>query len=235
MTKIHSTVRAISVLSIAGVFAAVIIVASYLAAQTTISNKTTPNESQIAVRIVAEGTTRGAVACARCHGFDGASDGSGAFPRLDGQSAPYLADQLRRFASGDRQNALMQPIAKALKDDEIGAVAQYYAHVHTVPLPSRPVPAQLRDRGKQVAEVGDLSVRVQACESCHGPNGEGEPVSGVPYLGGQYSHYIGVQIQMFRQGYRKSQQMIVPAHNLSEQDITAVAAYFEQAPRPAVK
>jgi cytochrome c553 len=235
MTKIHSTVRAMSVLSIARVFAAVIIVASYLAAQTTISNKTTPNESQIAVRIVAEGTTRGAVACARCHGFDGASDGSGAFPRLDGQSAPYLADQLRRFASGDRQNALMQPIAKALKDDEIGAVAQYYAHVHTVPLPSRPVPAQLRDRGKQVAEVGDLSVRVQACESCHGPNGEGEPVSGVPYLGGQYSHYIGVQIQMFRQGYRKSQQMIVPAHNLSEQDITAVAAYFEQAPRPAVK
>jgi|SRR5271154_1962464 len=235
MTKIHSTVRPMSVLSIARVFAAVIIVASYLAAQTTISNKTTPNESQIAVRIVAEGTTRGAVACARCHGFDGASDGSGAFPRLDGQSAPYLADQLRRFASGDRQNALMQPIAKALKDDEIGAVAQYYAHVHTVPLPSRPVPAQLRDRGKQVAEVGDLSVRVQACESCHGPNGEGEPVSGVPYLGGQYSHYIGVQIQMFRQGYRKSQQMIVPAHNLSEQDITAVAAYFEQAPRPAVK
>lgn len=189
----------------------------------------------MAVQIVAEGTTRGAVACARCHGFDGASDGSGAFPRLDGQSAQYLADQLRRFASGDRQNALMQPIAKALKDDEINAVAQYYANVHAVPLPSRPVPAQLHDRGKQVAEVGDLSVRVQACESCHGPNGEGEPVSGVPYLGGQYSHYITVQIRMFRQGYRKSQQMIVPAHNLSEQDITAVAAYFEQASAPAVK
>ena len=240
MTKIHSTVRVKSVLSMAVVFVAIIIVASYPAAQTSVSNKTIPNksisnESQIAVRIVAEGTTRGAVACARCHGFDGASDGSGAFPRLDGQSAQYLADQLRRFASGDRQNALMQPIAKALKDDEIGAVAQYYANVHTVPLPSRPVPAQLRDRGKQVAEVGDLSVRVQACESCHGPNGEGEPVSGVPYLGGQYSHYISLQIQMFRQGYRKSQQMIVPAHNLSEQDITAVAAYFEQASRPAVK
>ena len=75
----------------------------------------------------------------------------------------------------------------------------------------------------------------QGCESCHGPNGEGEPVSGVPYLGGQYSHYISVQIQMFRQGYRKSQQMIVPAHNLSEQDIIALADYFEQALRPPVK
>jgi cytochrome c553 len=235
MMKIHSTVRTMFVHLVAG-----LIVVSYLAAQTTTLNKTTSNksisnESQMAVRIVAEGTTRGAVACARCHGFDGASDGSGAFPRLDGQSPLYLAEQLRHFASGARQNALMQPIAKGLKDDEIEAVAEYYASVRTVHLPSRPVPAQLRDRGKQVAEVGDLSVRVQACESCHGPNGEGEPISGVPYLGGQYSHYIKVQIQMFRQGYRKSQQMFVPAHNLNEQDVLAVADYFEQASRPAVK
>jgi cytochrome c553 len=235
MTKIHSTVRTIFVLVAAGV-----VVASYLAAQTAISNKTTPNKStsnksQMAVRIVAEGTTRGAVACARCHGFDGVSDGSGAFPRLDGQSAQYLAEQLRHFASGRRQNALMQPIARGLNDDEIDAVAQYYASLHAVTLPSRPLPAGLRDRGKQVAEVGDSSVRVQACESCHGPNGEGEPISGVPYLCGQYSHYISAQIQMFRQGYRKSQQMFVPAHNLNEQDIIAVAGYFEQISRPAVR
>src|SRR5271169_5546680 len=137
MTKTHSIVRTMFVLLVAG-----LIVASYLAAQTaipnkTISNKSISNKSQIAVRIVAEGTTRGAVACARCHGFDGASDGSGAFPRLDGQSAQYLAEQLRHFASGARQNALMQPIAKGLKDDEIEAVSQYYASVHTVSFPSR--------------------------------------------------------------------------------------------------
>src|ERR1700690_348093 len=235
MTKTHSTVRTMFVLLVAG-----IIVASYLAAQTATPNKTTPNKptsnkSQIGAQIVAQGTARGAVACARCHGFDGASDGSGAFPRLDGQSAQYLAEQLRHFASGHRQNALMQPIAKGLKDDEIEAVSQYYASLHTVPFSSRPVSEQLRTLGEQVAEVGDLSVRVQACESCHGPNGEGMSISGVPYLGGQYSHYIRVQIQMFRQGYRKSQQMFVPAHSLSEQDIIPVADYFEQASRPAVK
>jgi cytochrome c553 len=240
MTNIHKTVRTVFVLVVAG-----IVVASYLAAQTAISsraipNKPTPNKSisnksTIGAQVVAQGTTRGAVACARCHGFDGASDGSGAFPRLDGQSSQYLAQQLRHFASGARQNALMQPIAKGLKDDEIDAVAQYYANLHPVPFPPRPVSEQVRDLGKQVAEVGDLSARVQACESCHGPNGEGEPIAGVPYLGGQYNHYIRIQIRMFRQGYRKSEQMLVPAHNLSEQDIVAVAAYFEQAPRPAVK
>jgi len=229
MMKIHSTVR-IFLLVVAG-----IIVASCVAAQSGTPNKSISNKSQLAVQIVAQGTTRGAVACTRCHGFDGASDGSGAFPRLDGQSPQYLAEQLRHFASGHRQNALMQPIAKGLNDDEIDAVAQYYASLHAVSFPSHSVPEQLRDRGKQVAEVGDLSVRVQACESCHGPNGEGELISGVPYLGGQYSHYISVQIQMFRQGYRKSQQMFVPAHNLNEQDIIAVADYFEQASRAAGK
>jgi len=235
MMKIHSTERTMFVLVVAG-----IVVASYLAAQTSIPNKPTPNKSisnksQMGAQIVAQGTARGSVACARCHGFDGASDGSGAFPRLDGQSPQYLAEQLRHFASGARQNALMQPIARGLKDDEIAAVAQYYASLHAVSFPPRPVSEKVRDLGKQVAEVGDSSVRVQACESCHGPNGEGEPFTGVPYLGGQYSHYIRLQIQTFRQGYRKSEQMLIPAHNLSEQDIIAVADYFEQESRPAVK
>src|SRR5271155_2515049 len=98
MMKIHSTVRTTFVLVVAG-----IVVPSYLAAQTSIPTKPTPNKSQGGAQIVAQGTTRGAVACARCHGFDGASDGSGAFPRLDGQFAQYLAEQLRHFASGHRQ------------------------------------------------------------------------------------------------------------------------------------
>jgi len=180
-------------------------------------------------QIVAQGTTSGAIACARCHGFDGLADGSGAFPKLAGQFPQYLAKQLKAYASGTRQNAIMEPIAKALKDTEIDSVAQYYAGLHLSTLPPRPVAAQLVARGEQLAKLGDLGSRVQACESCHGPNGHGEPPT-VPYLAGQYAHYITVQIQMFRDGNRKSQQMQDPAHSLREQDIAAVAAYFEQAP-----
>ena len=189
---------------------------------------------QLGAQIVAQGTTNGAIACARCHGFDGEADGSGAFPKLAGQFPQYLAKQLRSYASGARQNALMQPIAKGLKDAEIDSVAQYYASLHPSTLPSRPVAAQLVARGEQLAKLGDLNLRIQACESCHGPNGQGEPPA-VPYLAGQYSHYIDVQIQMFRQGIRKSQQMESPAHSLHEADIAAVAAYFERASRNGAK
>jgi len=194
-----------------------------------------PTDSpQPAVQIVAQGTANGAIACARCHGFDGQADGSGAFPKLAGQFPQYLAKQLRAYASGTRQNALMQPIAKGLNDAEIDSVAQYYASLQPSTLPSRTGPAQLVARGQQLAKVGDLNLRVQACESCHGPNGQGEPPA-VPYLTGQYGHYINVQIQLFRQGTRKSQQMQDPSHALREQDIAAVAAYFEQASRPRAK
>src|SRR5271156_1911279 len=189
---------------------------------------------QLGAQIVAQGTASGAIACARCHGFDGQADGSGAFPKLAGQFPQYLAKQLRAYASGTRQNALMQPIAKGLKDAEIDSVANYYASLRPSTLPSRPVAAQLVARGEQLAKLGDLNLRVQACESCHGPNGQGEPPA-VPYLAGQYGHYITIQIQMFRQGIRKSQQMEDPAHSLREPDITAVAAYFERASRPGAK
>src|ERR1700758_4289406 len=52
--------------------------------------------------IAAQGTPTGAPPCAQCHAFNGVSDATGAVPRLAGQSAYYLANQLRHFFSGGR-------------------------------------------------------------------------------------------------------------------------------------
>jgi cytochrome c553 len=79
--------------------------------------------------IVAHGTSAGAVACARCHGFDGLSDSSGAFPILSNQSADYLSKQLRDFSSGTRLNAIMTPIEGPQRrgDRRGGAVLRHRA------------------------------------------------------------------------------------------------------------
>lgn len=189
--------------------------------------------SKLGASIVSQGTSRGAVACARCHGYDGASDGSGAFPALGGQPAPYLVAQLQHYAEGRRQNAIMQSIANGLTAEEIESVAQYYSAVHAV-APQRQNSSQLVTRGQQLALTGDSEARVQACISCHGPKGQGESPD-VPYLAGQYGHYIKVQIQMFRLGYRKSAQMKDVAHELPDQHLDAIAAYFDQLPLPSHK
>jgi cytochrome c553 len=191
---------------------------------------TTPRGAEI----VAQGTSTGAVACARCHGFDGLSDGSGAFPILANQHADYLSRQLRDFASGTRLNAIMTPIAKALTGEEIDAGAQYYATVHatTVPPPARS--PEFITRGEALATTGDMARQVLPCAACHGAQGVGEPPV-TPYLAGQYGQYVVSQMVMFNRGYRKNALMSTEAHNLAEGDYEALGAYFEGLPRPSAE
>ncbi len=179
--------------------------------------------------IVAQGTAAGAPPCAQCHAFNGVSDASGAFPRLAGQSAYYLAGQLRDFASGVRASAIMSPIAKALSPDDIADVAAYFAGVNAPFLPLKAADAALVKRGEELAKVGSAERRIQNCDNCHGPDGAGEPPA-IPYLAGQYAHYIAFTLQMWRQGFRKNSPdaMGVIANKLDDQEIAAVAAYYQQ-------
>jgi cytochrome c553 len=63
-------------------------------------------------------------ACATCHGADGAGR-EGAFPRLAGQHAKYVAKQLHYIQSLTRSAPVMHGIVKELKSPEIDAVAAY--------------------------------------------------------------------------------------------------------------
>lgn len=65
--------------------------------------------------------------CSQCHG--GGDTSGAAIPRLAGQSAQYIADQLAAWREGDRANGplnVMEQIAKAMTVEEIKAVALYY-------------------------------------------------------------------------------------------------------------
>jgi cytochrome c553 len=179
--------------------------------------------------IVTQGTASGAPACAQCHAFDGASDGSGAFPRLAGQSSYYLSNQMRAFTSGIRDNAVMSPIAKALSPDDIADVSAYYAGV-SAPFPPLPTAdAALVKRGQELAKVGSAAKDIPACDNCHGPGGVGEPPA-IPYLAGQYDRYIASELHMWQRGFRSSspEAMAQIAKRLDDQDIAALAAYYQQ-------
>jgi cytochrome c553 len=179
--------------------------------------------------IAAQGVGAGAPPCAQCHAYNGASDGSGAFPRIAGQSAFYLAEQLRDYASGVRANAVMTPIAKALSSEDTADVAAYYAGVTAAFLPLKSGEPTLVRRGEQLAKVGDEAKDLQSCNNCHGPGGAGEPPA-IPYLGGQYAPYIASQLTMWKRGFRKNSPdaMADVARRLDDQETAAVAAYFQQ-------
>jgi len=66
--------------------------------------------------------------CSACHGADANSPIMPAYPRLAGQNAPYLAQQLKDIKSGARnhgQTMLMKGILAGVSDDEINAIADW--------------------------------------------------------------------------------------------------------------
>ncbi len=73
--------------------------------------------------------SQGLPACVQCHAADGGGVGEH-FPPLIGQSAIYLANQLRAWKTGTRHNdplGLMQGVAAQLSEADIDAVTAWYA------------------------------------------------------------------------------------------------------------
>jgi cytochrome c553 len=71
--------------------------------------------------------------CMACHGPAGIS-GAPTFPNLAGQKAGYLEAQLKAFKAKTRTNSFMNPIAAQLGDDDIHALAMYWASLPATPI-----------------------------------------------------------------------------------------------------
>ena len=170
-----------------------------------------------------------AAPCMTCHGANGEGMAISNFPRLAGASEYYIRKQLEDFKSGKRQQAVMQPMAAGLNDQQILDVSAYYASLpkQTLPEPAT-VDAKIYAAGEQLAEQGDVERQLVACANCHGPRGIGLPPA-IPALIGQSSGYITAQLNAWQQGQRKNDDgglMTEVASNLTAEDIAAVAAYY---------
>ncbi|WP_372616827.1 c-type cytochrome [Falsiroseomonas sp.] len=196
-----------------------------------------PQPGQVAAgrAVAAGGGQQGqAGACFRCHGFAGAAQDAAGFPAIGGMSAEYLHEQLRRYASGERRNDIMSPIASALTPAQMRDVAVFYA-VQPVP-PATGIaladPALLQ-HGAILSASGSAESGIQACQNCHGPAGIGIwPF--YPRLAGQPAAYLAAQLRAWKTGERQGvepwRSMQTIAQRMSDRDIEAVALYFASIP-----
>ncbi|SFQ97084.1 Cytochrome c553 [Poseidonocella sedimentorum] len=203
--------------------------------------KDAPDDDMIELgRLVAMGGAENGgsgMACITCHGVEGHGDGSGAFPRLDGQAGWYLYKQLNDYASGARPNRVMSGIAERLTEPEREAVSAYYAALPagTFDTARGRIDGTLLQWGGQLAAVGSAEKGIPACVNCHGPQGTGLPPS-VPYLAGQYAGYMELQLTLWQDGVRDNDAMNVMeaiARKMSEEDIRAVSEYYARVANPA--
>jgi cytochrome c553 len=63
------------------------------------------------------------------------------------------------------------------------------------------------------------------CQTCHGIDGVGR-MPDVPHIAGESAVYLTTQLEQFRSGERKHEQMSIIAEGLSDQEIADVAAWY---------
>ncbi len=182
----------------------------------------------LAVGDAGAGQNKAAI-CAACHGVDGNSVVPN-WPKIAGQHADYLERQLSLIKNGDRLVPEMAGIIMSLNDQDISNVAAYFST-----LVSRPglTDETLRANGEKLYRAGNSVTNVPACMSCHGPAGQGNPLSGYPSLAGQHSVYSEKMLKGFRAGQTwgnddpNSKIMTDVANRLTDTEIKAVSSYIQ--------
>ena len=167
--------------------------------------------------------------CKTCHGVAGQGfRGSFPMPRLAGQQPEYLNNQLEAFIERRRTNPVMFNVAHVLSPSMVKGLADHFKSLDPKPLGGAP-----RDHiaeGKKIYLEG-ASENIPPCASCHGPEAKG--TDAFPRLAGQLHDYIIRKLTNWdkERGQDKAKPdtsaiMQPIAHDLSEAQIRAVAAYL---------
>ncbi|TXG77140.1 MAG: c-type cytochrome [Rhodocyclaceae bacterium] len=184
--------------------------------------------------------------CAACHGEFGQGGKKGEYPRIGGQRAGYIEDQLRSFRSRTRINIPMFPYTqeRELPDEDIKAVAAYLASVE---LPTK-MPTftgnedaltkllmadkvMIIPRAEGDVENGKAIFQKQ-CHTCHAKNGRGR--GKFPMLVGQYTNYLKRQMDLYIKGDRPHDEdgKTGILNTLQEKDLQDILAYLTTLQEP---
>jgi len=90
------------------------------------------------------------------------------------------------------------------------------------------LPSMIETASKDAVGRG-ATIAVQQCSMCHGAQGVSE--TNAPNLSGQYPEVVIKQLEDYKRGHRTSSFMQALAGNLSDRDITDIAAYYNSLPK----
>jgi cytochrome c553 len=183
------------------------------------------SNSALAAGSVEAGATK-AIVCQACHGANGNS-ANPEWPSLAGLGADYIAEQLKNFKEGKRNNPVMMPNAVNLSADDMADLGAYFNSLKNTGLEADPSYWQA---GQKLYRGGDPTRAIPACMACHGPTGTGNEPAKFPALRGQQSVYVSKQLNDYASGARATGPngiMATVAKRLSPEDIRNVASYLQ--------
>jgi sulfide dehydrogenase cytochrome subunit len=155
--------------------------------------------------------------CNNCHGVNGVSAG-GSMPSLGGQSETYLKTIMMQWKSGERASATMTRLIKGYSDEQIAALAKYFASKTWTPVAQK-VSADALKNGKDLTE---------RCETCHGVTGSKPDEADTPFLHGQQAKYMELELLKYRDdGFQMThKKMKNNSRKLDEAGVSTAAQYY---------
>lgn len=154
--------------------------------------------------------------CAGCHGENGASK-EDAFPILAGQELHYLYVQLKDYKSGLRKNEIMAPIVKALKKEQLFALAKFFSEQKWPRIGFKGDPARV--------QAGEGAANTGQCVACHLGAYKGN--SRIPRLAGQHPNYLAkTMLDMKTKARANAAAMSSLMGSFSEAEISDMAEFM---------
>jgi cytochrome c553 len=168
--------------------------------------------------------------CAMCHNVNGISR-MAKFPKLAGQKAAYIEQQIMAFREGRRYNdhGQMQSIVGEIAQEEVAHIAAYFS---SLPQDSVLVNTEIDEgegqtqklnKGQLLFEVGREGLA--ACADCHANKS-----SNAPWLDGQHRQYLEKQIHDFYAGDREADCSIAKSKiALQSKQLTSMSGWLNDA------
>lgn len=155
--------------------------------------------------------------CNGCHGIGGVSVAA-PMPSIGGLPKDYLKQIMKQWKYGERTSITMDRIVKGFSDDQIDALAEYFARQPWVPTPQA-APEAVLAKGKEQASAN--------CRDCHGLTGN-DPDVDTPKINGQWAKYLELELikyrsKEFKMPHRKMKQA---AHDMKADEVSAAARYY---------
>ena len=141
-------------------------------------------------------------------------------PSLAGQPRIFIENSLVLIREGLRKIPAMQGLLNGASDQEISALARYFAS-------QTPTPAPAARQTERFARGEALAARTH-CASCHLPGYAGREQ--MPRLAGQREDYLLHSMKQFVDGSATGRDTIMAAslHGMSEEDLRDLAHYLSQ-------
>jgi len=162
--------------------------------------------------------------CLACHNANGWGLNDGTFPQLSGQHRSVIIKQLADIRAGNRDNPLMEPIAREAVMGGPQAIADVATYIETLPM--NPDPGH--GAGGDNARAEKLFYR--KCAECHGSDAGGDAGRFYPRIQGQHYAYLLRQIIWMREGKRRNAnpRMVKRIKKMKMKDLELLVDYVSR-------